>query len=97
MGMIEKLVEKYRGTANLFCDKIEIEKNNNSEYQHALVGSGCKISVAGFNFDFDNVTTDANEISGLDKMVNPYKNLEETISYMISFARSAQREDNHDR
>lgn len=64
MGLVDKLISKYRHTANLFCEDIHIQENDeHPTYEKQLVGKNCSVKVAGMTFEFDNVKANCNGVS----------------------------------
>jgi len=62
VGIVDKLIAKYRGKADLFCDNVRIVENDAPDSNHQMIGENCSVKVAGMTFTWDKVRTNCNNV-----------------------------------
>ena len=59
-GIGKRLVDKYLSKTDLTCETIDIVEGDDENFKDNLLGLNCKMKVAGFEFDFDEIKTRTN-------------------------------------
>lgn len=59
-GVAKRLTDKYLPKTDLTCESVKIVGSDDDNYKDNLMGTNCKLTVAGFEFEFEEVTTRTN-------------------------------------
>jgi len=59
-GIAKRLTDKYMDKTDLTCETVELIESDDKHFKDNFLGKNCKLSVAGFEFEFNEVKTRSN-------------------------------------